>query len=252
MPSPVQQIPGSIKDRTLQDEKNYRAGRKIPAGASPFKNLVLTPVSVVDELFPENVSQQSTFTGQRQGDEQHERVKGKGIQTATVQDKATAGASYQGQVAEKDSEPEMQQGHKKDRGDSPEEVARSLPGISAQRETSGKDEPVNNTGLSRLKGGVLPPISVVDKLFPGSVPQQDPFTGKKELHDQGKGERAVDQEEDLKLLIQRASEAGLTEADKTKIIQSYKELCTVLPKSEAQKMIMWRIYRQANSGASVP
>ena len=74
MPSPVQDPPGGSKSHGLQDKINYRVGVNIPYGASPFKNMVLRPISVVDELFPENVSQQTTFNGQKQGDEQNAGV----------------------------------------------------------------------------------------------------------------------------------------------------------------------------------
>lgn len=53
--------------------------------------------------------------------------------------------------------------------------------------------------------------------------------------------KSTAQDEGTKLLNKRMVEAGLSEANKKKLIQSYLELRKVLPEKEAQKMIMWKI-----------
>lgn len=55
------------------------------------------------------------------------------------------------------------------------------------------------------------------------------------------GSGPVAQDEGLKLLNERLVEAGLSEASRKKMVQSYLELRKVLPEKEAQKMIMWKV-----------
>lgn len=50
--------------------------------------------------------------------------------------------------------------------------------------------------------------------------------------------------EAVKQLDERAIEAGISEAGRKKLIQSYKDLRKVLPEKEAQKMIMWKIVHE--------
>jgi hypothetical protein len=53
-----------------------------------------------------------------------------------------------------------------------------------------------------------------------------------------------EQDEDLRLLHERATEAGLSEANRKKIVQSYIELCNVLPRTEARKIIIWKLLHE--------
>jgi hypothetical protein len=47
--------------------------------------------------------------------------------------------------------------------------------------------------------------------------------------------------EDVKLIEEMATEAGFSKDERRKIIQSYRDLCRVIPKSEARKIIKVRI-----------
>ncbi|MBI5846744.1 MAG: hypothetical protein HZB31_02110 [Nitrospirae bacterium] len=53
--------------------------------------------------------------------------------------------------------------------------------------------------------------------------------------------KSAEEAEVLKSLDNRAIEAGIPEAARKKLLQSYKDLSKVLPKDEAQKMILWKI-----------
>lgn len=54
----------------------------------------------------------------------------------------------------------------------------------------------------------------------------------------------VEEAQAIQLLDARAIEAGIPEAARKKLIQSYQDLSKVLPKKEAEKMIMWKIVHE--------
>lgn len=112
-----------------------------------------------------------------------------------------------------------------------EELARQKP----LAETSEKQTPVE-TKHEHLKDKEAKHEDKSDVVTPKSSGKG---AGKNDLSDS-----SASQDEGVRMLNERLLQAGISEKEGQKMLQSYLELRKVLPDQEAQKMIMWKLRRK--------
>lgn len=79
-----------------------------------------------------------------------------------------------------------------------------------------------------------------------SARSSQPVAGHKgsSVKETGQDSKTAEEAEVFRHIEERAIEAGIPEAGRKKLIQSYQELSKVLPRKEAEKMIIWKIVHE--------